>query len=316
LLFNWTKSRQKIGQTVHEEIAIIIINYNLKQDTADCISSLLKAQADLAQITVVDNGSSDGSISFLRQQFGQELRIEASESNQGFAYAVNLGINAALLTRASWFLIMNNDTLVDTSFLNELSIATKNHPDYGLFGPLILYYSQPNRIWFLGDRRIPGTLATVHMYYGKDERQLPPEEVIPVDFLNGCTMMVNRNVVKAIGLFNETSLIYAEEVDFCWRATQAGFRMATVPKARMWHKVSAIMNKQKPKTRYLKIRNQVNFYRRYSHGLQIPIMVLFTVVRSIWLSLKDLWLRQPELLAPLWQGFLDGWRGKMGDNVF
>lgn len=301
---------------MYEEIAIIIINYNLKTDTAECIESLTKARADLAQIIVVDNGSSDGSIEFLRQKFNQELRIEASETNMGYAYAVNIGIKAALLTRANWFLIMNNDTIVDINFLKELESATQHYPIYSLFGPLILYHSQPNRIWFMGERRIPGTLATFHINYGRDERQLSYDEIFPVDFLNGCSMMVSREAVEKIGLFNETSLIYAEEVDFCWRATLAGFRMGTVTRARMWHKVSAIMSKQKPKTRYLKIRNQVIFYRRYSRGLQIPVMILFTIMRSLWITFRDLWYQQPELLAPLWQGFFDGWRGKMGDNAF
>lgn len=301
---------------MYEEIAIIIINYNLKKDTAECIDSLLNAKAGLGQITVVDNGSSDGSVDFLQQRFGQELKIAASEKNLGFAYAVNLGMKAALETMAQWFLIMNNDTLVDIHFLAELDHAIRKYPEYGLLGPLILYAGQPNRIWFVGDRRIPGTLATIHMYFGRDERQVALGEMYPVDFLNGCTMMIKRDVVQKIGYFNESSLIYAEEVDFCWRARLAGFKMGTATQARMWHKVSAIMSKTKPKTRYLKTRNQVNFYRRYSKGLQIPIMVLFTVIRSIGISLNDVWLRQPELLAPLWQGFVDGWRGKMGDTAF
>ena len=128
--------------------------------------------------------------------------------------------------------------------------------------------------------------------------------------------MIGRPVVEKIGLFEEISLIYAEEVEFCWRARLAGFKMATATRARMWHKISATMSKTRPKTRYLRIRNQVNFYRRYARGLQLPLMFLFTLGRSLWLSLGDLRLGQPELLAPLWRGFREGWAGRLGDNVF
>lgn len=299
-----------------QSVAIIVINYNLKEDTADCIDSLLQAGAQLEQIRVVDNGSTDGSIEFLRARFGESLAIEASPVNRGFAFAVNTGIKAALPGGAGWFLILNNDTLVDAHFLEELERAATSHRQYDLWGPLILYHSQPNTIWFLAQRLIPGTLITRRLQFQKDERHLKLDEVFPADFLSGCTMMIGQRVVEKIGLFEEISLIYAEEVEYCWRARQAGFKMATATRARMWHKVSTTMNKTRPKTRYLRIRNQNNFYRRYAKGLQQLLMFLFTLVRSLWITVNDLLLRQPELLAPLWRGFWDGWRGKMGDNAF
>jgi hypothetical protein len=83
----------------------------------------------------------------------------------------------------------------------------------------------------------------------------------------------------------------------------------------MWHKISAIMNTQKPKTRYLRIRNQIRFYRRYARGFQIPIMFAYTLLRSAWLAISDLIHGQFNLLKPLGRGWVDGWTGG-GKEIF
>ena len=208
--------------TLRESLAIVIVNLDLKLDTAECIHSLLKAGADLSKIIVVDNGSKDGSIAFLRNEFGPELILIDAVENRGYAHGLNLGIQKGLECNTEWFFLMNNDTIVDSQFLIELNSATLHNPDCALFGPLILYYSEPKRIWYLGDRLIPGTLITYNPFRGKQDQD-DLSSTIPVDFLHGCGMMVKRMVFEKIGVFDDWSLIYAEEVEFLWRARQAGF---------------------------------------------------------------------------------------------
>ena len=95
-----------------QNLAIIIINRDLKNDTADCVDSMLTAGADLKQIVVVDNGSKDGSIAFLSAKYGDNLnQIEAKE-NFGYPYGLNLGIKFFMDKGAKWFLLMNNDVIV------------------------------------------------------------------------------------------------------------------------------------------------------------------------------------------------------------
>ena len=194
-------------------------------------------------------------------------------------------------------------------FLKELGKAVTEGASFALFGPMILYHSLPKTIWFMGAHRIIGTMLFTNDHRGmQDSTRFP--NLIPVDFVHGCTMIVRRDVFEKIGLFDDSSPIYGDDVDFSWRARVAGFKMAAVPSAKMWHKVSAFMQRHKPNTRYLRIRNQIWFYRRYARGIQVPFLVLFTLLRSAWIAIGDLFHRQPELLSPLVNGWWDGWRGK------
>jgi hypothetical protein len=292
----------------------IIVNLNLKVDTAECIQSMLISGISLDRIIVVDNGSTDDSLNYLQEQFGKSLVLVDAVENSGYAHGLNIGIKKGIELKADWFFLMNNDTIVDVNFFRELSKAVDNNANVALFGPLILYYAEPKKIWYLGDSLIPATMITYNPYRGKtDHGQLPA--TVPVDFIHGCGMLVHRSVFERIGFFDDWSLIYAEEVDFIWRARQAGFKALGVPNAKMWHKISSIMKKQKPKTRFLRIRNQIRFYRRYATGVGVAVMFIFSVFRCLYLTLSDIFSLQANLIPPLFQGWFQGWFGKLGRDL-
>jgi GT2 family glycosyltransferase len=296
------------------DLAIIIINRDNKSDTVECIDSLLKAGSRVQQIIVVDNGSKDDSVDYLKQKYGGETPILQAKENFGYPYGLNLGIKYSMAQGTQWFLLMNNDTIVAEDFLEKLSDAVRNGPQYSLFGPMILYHSEPHKIWFMGCKRIPGTMLFINQHRGKlDLAAYDP--LIPIDFVHGCTMLVKRDVFESIGYFDDSSPIYGDDVDFSWRARLAGFKMAAVSPAKMWHKVSTFMKQQKPMARYLRIRNQIKIYRRYAVGLQYAFLFLFTFFRSIVIGIKDLFSGQTQLISPLIYGFIDGWKGS-GDRKF
>jgi GT2 family glycosyltransferase len=234
----------------------------------------------------------------------------ASDQNLGFAGGCNLGIKGALEQGANWMLLLNNDTFVAPTFLSELENVVKCDSRFAIIGPVIFYHDQPDRIWYFGDRLIPGTLATISLYCGQHYHdQLPP--LVPVDFISGCCMLIRRDVFETVGLLDTTFFMYGEEVDFCWRARAAGFRLAVATRAKMWHKISASANRDKPASRYLRIRNQVRFYRTYARGMQIPVMFGFTLARAIRIVVSDLVHRQPSLISPLIRGWINGWQSQI-----
>lgn len=291
-----------------DQIMIVVINWNLKQDAADCIESLINAGASLEKIIVVDNGSTDGSVEFLSNKFGQSLDIVALESNMGFAKGSNAGLQRAMDRGAEWIFLMNNDTVVSPDFFQQLETAIVNgQNEYSLFGPMILYYDLPDRVWYLGDKLIPGTMITINPYFRKKVGILDLPDLLPVDFVNGCGMLVHRKVYEKVGMMDTSLFIYNEEVDLCWRARRAGFRMAGVPKAKMWHKISAIMGKQKPKSRYLQTRNQIWVYRRYSRGLKKVVMFMFSIFKAFRLIIQDIRMNQINLFPHLLRAWWEGW---------
>lgn len=287
------------------DLSIIVVNWNLKDDTLECIESLLKAGASLSQIIIVDNGSTDGSITTLRNKYQTLFIIDAKE-NLGYAAGVNLGIEYALSQDYKWFLLLNNDTLVAVNFIKEMHNGTLTCKEYSILAPIILYHSNPSTIWFLGERLIGKTLLTINSYKNHNIDQTLPQ-LIPTDFTNGCAMMVSRSVFEKIGLFDATLFMYGEEVDFCWRARLAGFKFACFTAARIWHKISKSSNSTQPLSRYLRIRNQILFYRRYSPNAQLVILFIFTLLRTIRICTYDLLRWKLDLILPSVRGWLGGW---------
>lgn len=284
----------------------IIVNWNLAAETIPCIESLLAAGATAGQIVIVDNGSQDDSVAQLRARFGEAIHLIEHPINLGFAGGNNLGIEWALAAGAEWVLLVNNDTVVAPTFFQELLTVVEQQPHHQIFGPLILYFNEPNRIWSLGDRLVPGTLITRRLWHDV----LIPEGLAPfmeVDFLNACCILVQRTVFEKIGLLDPAYFMYAEDVDFCWRARRAGIRLGCATQARMWHKVARSTGIYHPQARYWRISNQIRVYRQYANGLQYPFMYLFTLVRTLMLLSSDVSHRRTSLVKPTLQAWRDGW---------
>ena len=288
-----------------EKWCIITVNYNLAVDTIDCVRSLQAAGSSLEQIVVVDNASTDHSPEQLRAEFGTVLTIIESNSNQGYASGLNLGIEHALLNGFDWLLLMNNDTIVDPNFLAALAQAADGNTET-LFGPVIFFFDNPEIIWAMGDYRVQGTMFGYNRFLNHKLKPNLPDQ-LAVDFLNGCCMLVHRDIFERIGVWDTTYYMYGEEVDFCWRAQQAGFRMATVTKAHMLHKVSSSAKRIGSRALYLRVRNQNWFYRRYANPAQVILMALFSFLRNMIYSIKRAWQGQGrEAFIPL-LGWYDGW---------
>jgi GT2 family glycosyltransferase len=284
----------------------IIVNWNLASETIPCIESLLAAGIPAGQIMVVDNGSQDDSVAQLRARFGNQIQLIGHSTNLGFAGGNNLGIAAALQAGAEWLLLVNNDTIAAPTLVQALGQAVVQHPDYRIIGPLILYFTEPKRIWSLGDRLVPGTLITRRLWHDEPiPEALPP--FLAVDFLNACCMLIHRTVFEKIGLLNANYFMYAEDVDFCWRARRAGIKLGCATTAQIWHKVSRSTGIHHPQARYWRISNQIMVYRTHARRWQLPLMFGFTLVRSLKLAAGDLMQKRKVLAQQTLRAWRDGW---------
>ena len=289
--------------------AIIVVNYKLKDVTADCIDSLLKSGAPISHILVVDNGSNDDSVEYLQNKFGTGLEIKKVEKVLGYANGLNIGIKHLIPRGIDWLLLMSNDVIVAPNFLHELHKAIQEAGSTKIIGPLILYFSNPNRIWMLGNYLIPGLPFTYSLYKNRNKKEYYPV-IIPVDFISGCTMLIHKSVFEEIGFFDSSLYMYAEEVDFFYRARNRGFQIAVAPRAQIWHKIAETMRREKTVTRYYRIRNQIWIYRRYTEKWKLPLVGFLTFLRVLFIAIKDIFSTQHKLLSPLFKGFYDGWIGE------
>ncbi len=288
-------------------LKIIILNLNLRDDTLYTINSLAEAGVSPKQVILVDNGSTDGSVDAIRNRFGNDLHIIENQQNMGFAEGNNQGARLALELGAEWMLLLNNDTCVAPDFLERIEQAIRDHPDYKILSPAIYYFANPQIIWHMGAKRIPGSLLGENLYQG---RTLPDNlpDLLPVDFISGCAMFLHRDIYRQIGLFDPGFFAYWEEVDFCYRARRKGFQIAVIPRAKIWHKVSLTANRDYPRKRYLYTRNMVFYTRKNARGIQWPIMVFYLCARLLSDCVKSIFSHEKDLLKPLITGWIDGWR--------
>jgi GT2 family glycosyltransferase len=294
------------------DLAIILVNWNLKNDTIECIESLLNSGAAHRQIIIVDNGSMDGSAAAINERYHNSIMIIKLDENLGYAAGVNIGIKYALSHDYNWILLLNNDTIVADDFIDSMYSGSQRVANCAIFSPVIFYRDNPAIIWSMGEKFINHTLLTLPDNKNRTlDENLP--EFIPIDVTNGCAMMVSREVFERIGLFDSKLFMYGEEVDFCWRARQAAYNFACLSRAHIWHKISLSSQKVKPRARYLQIRNQVIFYKRYATSTQRPFYGIFTLFRIVGMTIADVINGTAGLIKPSILGWLDGWFREMRD---
>ena len=287
------------------KVFVIVLNWNLKDETITCVESILASTYTPQRVIVVDNGSSDGSALAIAERFGKAIDLIVNETNLGFAAGVNVGIRHALAHNADFVLILNNDTVIAPDMIERLIEAAVLGPDIGILGPVIFYYDQPNRVWRLGDRDL--RWLPIPLMVSAKELQTE-KEILFVDYVTGCGMMVRREVFYKIGLFDPDYFMYYEDADFCRRAIKAGFSIVCVPSARMWHKVSGSTRGDVSYQRYLKTRSRVLFYRRHYSLLAL----IYLSLSITWTMLTDLLKGNKEAIWACARGFYHGWRFDVG----
>ncbi len=292
-------------------LMIVIINLDLKDDTIALIQSLIQAGAKPEQIIVIDNGSTDDSVLALRGAFDDRLILVENRQNLGFTGGNNLGFDMASRMGAEWVLLLNNDTLVAADFFDQFEQAIKIDPSYHILSPVIFYHSKPDVIWHMGSRIIPGTLLARNLYHGKNMPKNVPL-LLPVDFISGCAMFIHNEVYEKIGLFDPAFFIYWEEVDFCYRARRAGYQLAVITRAKMWHKISSTTNKDL--RHYLNTRNMIYYTRKHASGVQKPIMRIYLLYRLVYTIIESFISNKRSLIRPILNGWRDGWRNPTSEK--
>lgn len=220
-----------------EKLYVIILNWNGEHVIAPCLRSLLEVRDVDLEIIVVDNDSGDGSPEIVRREFpGVELIV--NDRNLLFAEGNNVGLRRAMELGGRYFMLLNNDTVVDPGFALPMLEALKGESRVGIVGPQVLYHDDPGRIWYGGGDFYPLVWVPRH----RDIRR-PADSVDSqageTAYVSGCAMMFGLELIEEIGLLDPSYRMYCEDVDFCQRAREKGWICLYVPSARIWHKVSS-----------------------------------------------------------------------------
>jgi GT2 family glycosyltransferase len=284
---------------------IILLNYNGYDDTAACIASLRRIDYDNFEIVLVDNHSTDGSAERLRRLEG--LHFIQSEKNLGFAGGCNLGIEFALDHKVDYILLLNNDTIVAAGFLSVMTEHMDLESRIGIIGPKILYNNEENRIWSAGGGISTWTKRTFQ--YGENRIDRGQYDTLrDVDFISGCCMLIRREVLDDIGLFDPEYFMYYEDVDYCLRAKDAGWRIVFEPGALIRHTAGAASSRSF--IDYYRMRNAMMLLTKrygFSKARIITTMSPVLIERVARAILRKLVRGDSEALSTRFSAICRGW---------
>lgn len=296
--------------TLDPKISIIILNWNGMEDTMECLESLKKITYPNYEVILVDNGSKSNDAEVLAQRYGDYIHIIRNDKNYGFAEGNNIGIRYALEhSNPEYILLLNNDTVVHPTFLDKLVEAASGDPRIGIAGPKVYSYDQPDRLqsaggrlnWWTGDLSLIG--------WGEvDAGQF--EQSADVDWVFGCALMIKVRAIEEIGLMSPEYFSLAEETDWCVRCTKAGYRVISVPTARIRHKGGRDISRVRGFRFYYIGRNKLLFMKRNATRLQLAVFLPQFFLRHMPLSLFYIMFRHRDwgLLRPYFRGVCDGLR--------
>jgi GT2 family glycosyltransferase len=229
-------------------IYAIVLAWNYVEDTIECLASLEKTTYGNFKIILVDNGSSDGTSKRVKTLF-PDVIILTLEENVGIARGYNAGINFAYREGGEYFLIINNDTTVSKSMVNNLHLTFKNDPTIGVSMPKIYhYFGDRNRLWCAGAkwRNIP---PGIKLIAADKKDSLAYSKAFDIEYAPSCCLLIKRSVIEHVGLFDPAFFFYFDDWDYSDRVRQRGYRIVFEPKAIMWHKVSlSTLKNKKPST--------------------------------------------------------------------
>lgn len=298
---------------------VIILNYNGKDDTLDCLKSLQSVflpQDVKLEILVVDNASKDESVAFIKSQKLQ-LKLIENKENLGFAGGNNVGIRDALEHGADYVLILNNDTVVDKNLIVELLKVATTDEEIGILAPKIyfahgfeFYKDRYNKkdlgkvFWYAGGETDWKNVISHHR--GVDEIDNGQYDTVEeTSFASGCCLMITKEALNKVGFFDEKYFLYYEDSDLCERAKKAGFKIIYAPAAIIWHKNAGSAGGSGSKLQdYYITRNRLLFGMRHA-SLRAKLALLKESVKVLMFG-RD-WQRR---------GVLDFYLNKFGKGSF
>jgi len=294
-------------------VALILLNWNTPVHTANCITSI-KEHCDekLFDIIVADNGSTDGSLTLLQDQFPDLIYIDNKE-NLGFAEGNNRALQYSIDNVYIYSLVMNTDTSVDEDIVSALSIHLNNHPEAAAVQPAIYWMHNKTRIWN-GKGCFNPALGLVYSY-----NKMPPSFTRPAVYkiakwVTGCCMMIRNNAITDAGMFNKQFFLYYEDVELSFRLRKAGYETHYLPGCKMYHEagVSAKVEAKKkegtlsPVIHYYVTRNRLWFLRGYGALAFYPVYIIGSLLYYLSLLVYFLLRGRNEKARFLIKGLKDG----------
>lgn len=238
------------------KVVLVIVHYGDIATTKKCLDSVTK-YSKISHIVIVNN---DQHFELRKSHFKKEyITIIQNRENTGFAKGVNIGINEALSLSPDYILLLNNDTWIKSDILKPLVRFADHNVDAGIISPVIAFKKDAHWLFDFGGKVNWAFGRTTHM----NKAKITSLKAKRVEYTSGCCMLLKKQVIERVGLFDEHFFLYYEDVDYCLRAKKLGFYTFVVPSSVVFHHLSHSVGKVSTLAAYHLTKSALIFGKKY-----------------------------------------------------
>ena len=275
--------------------AVVILNWNGKKMLERFLPSVTAHTQGDAEVIIADNGSTDDSLDFVRAQY-PGLRIIELDKNYGFAGGYNQALQQV---KADYYVLLNDDVEVTPGWIEPVVAQMQQHPDTAICQPKLLMYDQRDTFeyaggagGFLDKYGYPFCRGRMFTSLEQDNGQYnTPGEIF---WASGAAMFVRADVWHQLGGLDDDFFAHMEEIDFCWRAKNAGYRVEYCPQSTVFHVGGGTLPKSNPRKTYLNFRNNMALLYKNLPNRRLAWVMCSRIVLDYVAGLKFLMERKPK----------------------
>jgi hypothetical protein len=287
--------------------------------TMGCIESVRASDYENLETIVVDN-CPEQRLWQQPSEISGAIEYMPVATNTGYCGGNNLGIRRAQELGAEYVLLLNNDTIIDKSLIQNCVSCMEDQPAVALISPKVFFHEEPQHIYVAGGGLDANTGEI--KFFGWNEKDVGQyEQMREITFAHGSALFARANVFEQVGLFDERLFCYGEDTDLSRRIILAGLRMIYYPEARVWHKCSSLDGGRtgilaSPLATYYIWRNKLFNFRRYIVEGRARGYCVFAF-RFVWrFASYVLKYRRLDLCKAMVLGLVDAARGRMGKREY
>lgn len=267
-----------------KKVTVLILNWNGKDWLEKFLPSVMSTTYSSVEILVADNGSTDESVAFLQKNY-PSVRILQHEKNHGFTGGNNLAIPAI---ESPYVALLNSDVEVTPDWLQPLVAQMDSDPKVASVQPKILAQMQKTHFEYAGAAggyidQFAYPFCRGRIFDLTEEDQGQYDDAREIFWASGACCLIRKSVIEEIGLFEERFFAHMEEIDFCWRAKNHGYKIMIAPQSVVYHVGGGTLQKSNPRKTFLNIHNSLAMmYKNLPSRQLFPKIFMRLVLDGVW----------------------------------
>jgi GT2 family glycosyltransferase len=302
------------NSTASPSVAIILVNWNGYEYSRQCLESLRLCTYRHFKIILIDNASHDNSGKKLAEEF-PEVIFHQNNSNLGFTGGNNVGLKLALASDFEYSLLLNNDTIVEPNFLEQLINYMEDNDTCAAVQPKIFYLHNKALLWNAGGKFHSWIGISRTIGLGKSD-SAKYANIQSTDWISGCCMLIKNSVVEQVGLLDENFFAYYEDVDWSLRIRKAGYHLTYIPQSTIYHAAGASVKRDirinegnlNPVIHFYDTRNHLYLLRKHHKGFKLFINLIFQLFKICGYSMYFILRGRFTKLSYALRGFCEGFK--------